>query len=194
MIEGRNVYYLKKDKDKKEVASIINKMKNIFKEFDNWFPDHLDDWAKSINYWIESDEELLRAANLYVAAGFYNASESWSVESRWIKEKVKGVSINAYIEMTSIRTTFILHETVHAFHDQKIKDGFKNQVIIDAYESAKSKNIYHENEYAMTNALEFFADASTWYLEQSYKGEDSFKKKDPKSYEIIKKILGSIKN
>ncbi len=73
---------------------------------------------------------------------------------------------------------FALHELAHAFHFRSLPDGFDNADIKAAYQRAKQSGTYDrversfgngkpntfEKAYAMTNAMEYFAEASEAYF------------------------------
>jgi len=58
----------------------------------------------------------------------------------------------------------LLHELLHAYHDQKVKDGFKNRDIAGFYERARALDAYAAKSHMMQNDREFFACAATTYL------------------------------
>jgi hypothetical protein len=58
----------------------------------------------------------------------------------------------------------LLHEMLHAYHDQEIEGGFQNPTIIGLYNQAKGINAYALNSHMMSNQREFFACSGTTYL------------------------------
>jgi hypothetical protein len=50
-----------------------------------------------------------------------------------------------------------LHELLHAYHDQKLPDGFRNAKVIDYYEQAKRSGLFPADSYMLKNKAEFFA-------------------------------------
>jgi hypothetical protein len=65
----------------------------------------------------------------------------------------------------------ILHELAHAYHDQVL--GFDNAEIVAAYEKAKAAGTYENvllytgrgvKHYGLTNAKEYFAEATEAYF------------------------------
>ncbi len=48
----------------------------------------------------------------------------------------------------------LLHELLHAWHHQRLPDGFKNREILTYYEQAKATNGYPANSYMLSNATE----------------------------------------
>ena len=63
----------------------------------------------------------------------------------------------------------LLHEFMHAWHDQKIPGGFANKEIMAAFEDAVSVKRYEgtNSAYFLTNHHEFFAVTATLYLHGS---------------------------
>jgi hypothetical protein len=58
----------------------------------------------------------------------------------------------------------LLHEFLHAFHDQRMKDGVKNRTVIGHFDQAKAVGIYAPNSHMMKSTQEFFACTATTYL------------------------------
>ena len=57
----------------------------------------------------------------------------------------------------------LLHELLHAYHDQRIPGGFDNPDIIRFYKQAKGVKAYVATSH-MSNVKEFFACSGTSYL------------------------------
>jgi hypothetical protein len=62
------------------------------------------------------------------------------------------------------KSPVILHELLHAFHDQIMPRAFENQGILFHYNAAKSKRLYPAEAYLMTNHKEFFAVTASIFL------------------------------
>ena len=58
----------------------------------------------------------------------------------------------------------LLHELLHAYHNQKIAGGLGNPDIRNLYEHAKAMMIYGAKSHMMQNPAEFFACAGTTFL------------------------------
>jgi hypothetical protein len=58
----------------------------------------------------------------------------------------------------------LLHELLHAYHDQRISGGFENPEITDLYENAKRNNSFVLTSHMMSNNREYFACSGTTYL------------------------------
>ena len=62
------------------------------------------------------------------------------------------------------RRPVLLHELLHAYHDQRLPKGTANPEILAFYEAAKSLNAYGTSSHMMKNVSEFFACSGTTYL------------------------------
>lgn len=58
----------------------------------------------------------------------------------------------------------LIHEMLHAFHDQAIDGGVRNPAIIALYNQAREKNAFALQSHMMSNNREFFACAGTTCL------------------------------
>ncbi len=56
-----------------------------------------------------------------------------------------------------------IHELAHAWHDQHIPDGFRNQYIMDAFQHALTCDWHGREDYWMTNEREYFAEMTVAY-------------------------------
>jgi len=62
------------------------------------------------------------------------------------------------------RRPVLLHELLHAYHDQRIEGGFSNRTIQAHYQAAKKIPAYAAKSHMMQNDREYFACAATTYL------------------------------
>jgi hypothetical protein len=58
----------------------------------------------------------------------------------------------------------ILHELLHAYHDQVLPGGVSNQVALFWFKEATEKHLYPADAYLMTNEKEFFAVTTSVFL------------------------------
>ncbi len=58
----------------------------------------------------------------------------------------------------------LLHELLHAYHDQRLKDGFGNREILAYFDLAKAISAYGAKSHMMQNEKEFFACSATTFL------------------------------
>ena len=58
----------------------------------------------------------------------------------------------------------LLHELLHAFHDQKMPKGFRNAQVLKLYQGAKSNGTFNLKSHMMQNPAEYLACAGTTFL------------------------------
>jgi hypothetical protein len=61
----------------------------------------------------------------------------------------------------------VLHELMHAYHDQKLSGGFGNPEIQQFYQQARSSGQFPANSYMFSSVGEYFAMMSSVYLHGS---------------------------
>lgn len=100
----------------------------------------------------------------------YHPSKQWLAENGYNPDKAKCVEIgNArrFLDWSPRQPAMILHELAHAYHDQVL--GFSEPRIRQAFERARSGGRYDavarnngkkERAYALTDAKEYFAEAT----------------------------------
>lgn len=88
----------------------------------------------------------------------------------------------------------LLHEMLHAYHDQKLPDGFRNAEILKYYLTAKSRHLFDGQSHMMSNEREFFACAATTYLfgitAQEPFTRERLKECDPEFYSYLQSLFG----
>ena len=77
--------------------------------------------------------------------------------------KVRGVQVASSI-IADGHKPVLLHELLHAYHDQRLKEGFRNPDILKYFDRAKRMAAYAPKSHMMENEREFFACAATTYL------------------------------
>jgi hypothetical protein len=111
-------------------------------------------------------------------------------DAGWLREHHRDETMARGIEFTNVRTfeaelrrmpNFALHELAHAYHHRVIAGGFENAEIKAAYDRAKASGSYDQVErsfgngrpnkperaYAMTNPMEYFAEASEAFFSRN---------------------------
>jgi len=88
----------------------------------------------------------------------------------------------------------LLHELMHAYHDQRIEHGFGNPAILGYYAKARSVPGYAAKSHMMSNEKEFFACAATAYLfgvtaQEPFRRE-KIRETQPDFYEYLRKLFG----
>lgn len=88
----------------------------------------------------------------------------------------------------------LLHEMLHAYHDQKLPDGFMNAEILRYYLAAKSAHLFDNQSHMMSNQREFFACAATTYLfgvtAQEPFTRERLKQCDPEFHAYLQALFG----
>ena len=88
----------------------------------------------------------------------------------------------------------LLHELLHAFHDQRVKDGFDNRDIARFYAQAQKLGAYARSSHMMENAREYFACSATTYLfgvtaQEPFK-RDRIRSAQPEFYAFLEAMFG----
>lgn len=100
---------------------------------------------------------------------------------------------------------FVLHELAHGYHHRVLEDGFANAAIKQAYDRAKAGGKYElverwfgngkpntrERAYAMTNPMEYFAEATEAYFVRNDFfpfTRDELKLHDPEMLALLEKL------
>jgi hypothetical protein len=88
----------------------------------------------------------------------------------------------------------LLHELLHAYHDQQLPEGFKNRDILGYFEKGKALGIYASKSHMMQKETEFFACAATSYLfgvtAQEPFSRDRFKTVQQDFFAYLKGLFG----
>jgi hypothetical protein len=88
----------------------------------------------------------------------------------------------------------LLHELLHAFHDQYIEQGFGNPAILDLYAKAQSIPAFAAKSHMMSNAKEYFACIATTYLfgvtAQEPFTRDKLREQQPASLDYLRSLFG----
>jgi hypothetical protein len=135
----------------------------------------------------------------------------------WLKEHGRDPAMVKGVEFTNVRIfeaevnrmpNFALHELAHAYHDRVLAMGFGNQEIAAAFARAKDAGIYErverhlgngkpntfERAYAMTNAMEYFAECTEAYFSRNDFfpfTRDELKSHDPEMFALLEKLWGA---
>lgn len=87
-----------------------------------------------------------------------------------------------------------LHEFLHAYHDQKLPNGFSNPDILRLFKEASSGQAFPGDSYMMSNVSEYFAMAGSAYLYGTVNRDpftrENVKKQQPALYQWFAKEFG----
>ena len=105
----------------------------------------------------------------------------------------RSVRVTAGIVTTGHKPV-LLHELLHAYHDQRLPGGFENPDIARFYERAKAIPAYAQKSHMMQNDREFFACSATTYLfgvtaQEPFKRE-KLRDSQPDLLDYLKKLFG----
>jgi hypothetical protein len=88
----------------------------------------------------------------------------------------------------------ILHELMHAYHDQKVPNGFANAEIQALYQQARTGGQFPANSYMLSNVVEYFAMMASVYLHGSAARDpftrQAIQEKQPDCYQWLLKEFG----
>jgi hypothetical protein len=153
---------------------------------------------QSVAIWVELNDPLFPCM-------CYHPDHDWVVGHGLDGRKTHGVELaNAknFLEWEHRQPWMVLHELSHAYHHDFLPGGFDNPQVEAAYNNAREKGLYDavlrnngrtERAYAMTNAMEYFAECT-----ESFFGTNDFypfvrpelKVHDRKGYEMMKAAWG----
>jgi hypothetical protein len=74
----------------------------------------------------------------------------------------RATGVDLRVKELDAKKPIILHEFLHAYHDQKLPDGFANPDIARFFE--RGHGLWRDKAYMMTNRREFFAVTASVYL------------------------------
>jgi putative heme-binding domain-containing protein len=132
----------------------------------------------------------------------------------WLRKNGRDPDMARGVEFTNVRIYqqevnrmpwFVLHELAHAYHDRDLPKGFANPDIVAASVRAKESGKYDkverhfgngrpntvERAYAMTNPMEYFAEATEAYFGRNDFfpfTRDELKKHDPDMFALLGKL------
>lgn len=110
-----------------------------------------------------------------------------------------GVYGNGVVKVSARIATFghkpvLLHEYLHAYHDQRMPQRTKNPEVLAFYEKAKTLKAYAAQSHMMANQNEFFACSATTFLfgvtaQEPFKRE-KIKEHQPDLVAFLQKLFG----
>jgi hypothetical protein len=107
--------------------------------------------------------------------------------------KIKTIRVTAVVVVAGHKP-ILLHELLHAYHDQMIPGGFDNSDIARFFERAKTIPAYEAHSHMMLNDREYFACAGTAYL-FGVTAQEPFQREkvrinQPAFYDYLKNLFG----
>ena len=112
---------------------------------------------------------------------------------RYMRNTDRSVHLSAGITRVSSKPV-LLHELLHAYHDQQIEKGYLNPDILDLYAEAKSIPAFAPKSHMMSNAAEYFACVATTYLygvtaQEPFRRE-KIRQQQPRCFDFLKRSFG----
>jgi hypothetical protein len=147
----------------------VRRLENDLIEVSRRIPAAAVSKLKSVTIWLEYNEP-------HHPCAVYHPEVQWLRENDMNPEKARCVEISnaeRYLNWTREQPMMVLHELAHAYHNQFLEEGFENVEVATAFTNAKSQKLYDkvlrnnhkiERAYAMTNPMEYFAEASEAYF------------------------------
>jgi hypothetical protein len=153
---------------------------------------------RKVKVWVENFDK-------HHACMCYHPDPGWLKGKKLNPDKAKGIEIanpTNFLKWTVAQPWMVFHELAHAYHDQVVKDGFRNkdvaELLVRVKEAKKYDSVLHINgrnqkHYALTNPMEYFAESS-----EAYFGTNDFfpfvkselKQHDPEMYDLLGKLWG----
>ncbi len=91
----------------------------------------------------------------------------------------------------------LLHELMHAYHEHRVNDGFRNTEIQRMFEAARTGGLFPAGSYMLTNPAEYFAMMASVYVFGSAARDpftrDGIGTKQPEMYRWLVKEFGSMR-
>ena len=151
---------------------------------------------RKVTIWVEEKEP-------HHPCMAYHPDPGWLRRHDMNPQKAKCVEVaNArnFLTWTRQQPWMVLHELAHAYHHQFMPDGYDNADVRETLRVAKEQKLYdsvlhingrNQRAYALTNPMEYLAEAS-----EAYFGTNDFfpfvraelKKHDPAGYALMQKI------
>jgi hypothetical protein len=124
---------------------------------------------RKVTIWVELNEP-------HHPCMVYHPDATWLAQHDMNPDKARSVEIaNAatFLVWTIEQPWMVLHELAHAYHHQFLEGGFENAELAAAHQRARSAHNYEsvlringrrDRHYAITNPMEYFAEASEAYF------------------------------
>ncbi len=122
---------------------------------------------RKVPIWLALDEGTGVAAE-------YHPSAAWLKENGHNPDKAKAVEVGdakKYLSWSRTQPCILLHELSHAYHDQvfgydhpRFKEPYEEAVKGGQYESVLHASGRKQRHYALTNPMEYFAEATEAYF------------------------------
>ena len=205
-ISGWQVHIAKKllETEADDTAKALDGLKKMLDEIVRVMPAAAVAEMKKVPlYFSPSYEPGRSGAEFHPAAG-------WLRDNDRDPEMAEGVEFSGVHDFEAEMRrmpNFALHELAHAYHFHSLPDGFDNAEIEAAYQRAKQSGLYErvertlgngkpntfERAYAMTTAMEYFAETTEAYFSRNdffpFNREELLRH-DPEMHALLEKLWG----
>jgi hypothetical protein len=108
--------------------------------------------------------------------------------------RTKTVTLRDAVWITAADGPILLHELIHAYHDQRLQGAGRNPDVLRLYNEAASNHLFPSDSYMMRNHLEYLAQMAVIYL-RGQGGRDPFTRenirmKQPDCYQWLENEFG----
>jgi outer membrane protein assembly factor BamB len=205
-ISGWQVHIAKKllETEAEDTAKALDGLKKMLDEIVRDLPaPAVSEMKKVPLYFSPSYKEGQSGAEFHPGAG-------------WLRDNGRDPAMAQGVEFSGVHDfeaemqrmpNFALHELAHAYHFRSLPDGFGNEEIKAAYRRAKESGLYDrvertfgngkpgifEQAYAMTNAMEYFAETTEAYFFRNDFfpfNREELRRHDPEMHALLEKLWG----
>jgi hypothetical protein len=153
------------DREPELAARTLAQLRHQLEDVARVVPPRALDSLRKVTIWVEEDEP-------HHPCMAYHPGRGWLVEHGMNPDKTRCVEIadaRNFLAWTRDQPWMVLHELAHAYHHQFIAGGFENDEVRAALDAARKQQLYdrvlhingrEERAYALTNPMEYFAEAS----------------------------------
>lgn len=129
------------------------------------------------------------------------ADPNYSLSTRYAKKlpKERGTeepgSITIVPRVSNPGAPILLHEFLHAYHDQRLSEGYDNPEILRLFVEARRSSLFPADSYMLSHVREYFAMVGSVYLHGSANRDpftrENLKTKQPSAYNWFAKHFGN---
>ncbi len=177
-------------------AEVLDVLEDQLVGIERMVPRRAVERLKQVMIWVEEQEP-------HHPCMCYHPGAGWLREHDMNPDKARCVEIaNArkFLKWTKDQPWMVLHELAHAYHHQFVPDGYENEEVKQALESARAERLYDgvlriqgkvEPAYGGKNPMEYFAEGS-----EALFGTNDFypfvraelEQHDPRLYRLLEKL------
>ncbi len=177
-------------------SEVLQLLKQQLYQITRMVPAEAVEKLRTIAVWIEYEEP-------HHPCMCYHPDAGWLREHEMNPDKARCIEVaNArnFLDWTKQQPWMVFHELAHGYHDQFVEGGFANADLAAALAAAREEKLYEDvlhingrklRHYALTNAMEYFAEQS-----EAFFGTNDFypfvrselEHYDPRMYALLKQL------